>query len=250
MNNDTKKLEDIYESLQLSPLDYYGDLIIENNIKSYDSNCPNRAIISESSLTRLLSFANQKHKTFAIISAYRKVFSKKQNILRNRQLRAIFNNKKMGVYNLVGHWQECQLLDSNGDPVPYKKCPKNQLIDVIERSYFVVKPDDMPQEEFENILKDAMTIDNHTQDGVAMRDVDGIYKIMDKTGERFEIGTNLTVGKIAQAYSQHVKKINTPFVFEGLEIPNGSPMSYQIWNVFKENFHYILPEDLKNSHER
>ena len=79
-----------------------------------------------------------------------------------------------------------------------------------------------------------MTIDGKTQDGVLIRDVDGQYKIMDVKGNRFVIGNNLTLGKIAQGYSQHVQKMNTPFVFEGLEIPNGSIMSFKIWNVLKE----------------
>lgn len=242
MDKDIQNLTNIYESFQLTPLDYYDELIITHNLKTYSPTCPNQAVISEASLSRLLSFVDQKNRTFAIISAFRKEFSKPQNIIRNRKLRAILNNHRLGVHNLVGHWQECQLVDDNGMPVSYKQCPKEKLVDVIERSFFVVKPIEMSQDDFEKILKDAMTIDNRTQDGVVIRDVDGVYKIMDKTGARFEIGKVLVLGKIAQAYSQHVKKINTPFVFEGLEIPNGSPMSYRVWTLFKEQFNYILPE--------
>lgn len=52
-------------------------------------------------------------------------------------------------------------------------------------------------------------------------------------GRKFfkKIGTKLSIGKIGQAYSAHVKKLNVPFKFEGKEIP--SSISGRM--VFKEN---------------
>ncbi len=66
--------------------------------------CSNNNLISEGSFTRMLNVL--KTKSFAILSAHRAYFSKQENIQRNRKLRDIFNKKKMGVYQLVGHWTE------------------------------------------------------------------------------------------------------------------------------------------------
>lgn len=55
---------------------------------------------------------------------------------------------------------------------------------------------------------------------------------MDGGGKFFKkIGTKLSLGKIGQAYSVHVKKLNVLFKFEGKEIP--SSISGRM--VFKEN---------------
>ena len=66
--------------------------------------------VTDSSLGRLMNLLNDK--TYAIITAYRdsdtegNELSKQENLQRNRELRARFNANKMGVYSLVGHWQE------------------------------------------------------------------------------------------------------------------------------------------------
>ena len=207
-----KLLEEAYEDVllekQLTVLDFYGDMEIQNGMKQYANTCPNRAVISEASLSRALSTINNKNLSFAIISAYRKEFSRingvythKLNILRNRKLRSFLNQNRLGVQNLVGHWQECQIV-KDGTPVAYNECPKDQLVDVIERSYFVAKPSLMDQTEFENILVTGMTVDGVTQDGVLIREPNGEYVIMDSQKNKFKIGDKMTLGKIAQAYSQ------------------------------------------------
>lgn len=83
-----------------------------------------------SSINRLWS--NLQDKTFAIITAYRfndeegNRISTKENIQRNRDLRAQLNDAHMGVYQLVGHWQEA----TSG--VSYEEVEKkNKLTDVL-----------------------------------------------------------------------------------------------------------------------
>lgn len=235
-----EKFDNLYNSIideTLHIFDYYGPIVIENNIKTYESSCPNKNIICEASFTRLLSVADDTNRVFVVMSAHRAKFPKRINILRNRKLRGELNKKKLGVHNLVGHWRECQLPN-----VEYKDCPEDQLKDTIERSYFVVKPIDMDTQSFENLIISLMTIDGETQDAVIMRDSDGVYKILSNSGRKDRLGTKLTVNKIAQAYSQHCHKTggrNIPFVFEGVEKPNGSIISYQLWNLFKEEFSYV-----------
>lgn len=222
-------LNKIVVEYPLSHMDDISNKIVDENGKKIFANCSNNNIISESSLNRLLDLS--KNKEWAIITAYRNSFSKEQNIKRNRILRGYLNNKKMGVHQLIGHWRECQLQD-----VPYDKCPEDQLVDSIERSYFVAKPDNMDSNKFKNYMLELMDINGHKQDSIMYSDGDFVY-VLGPNGEIYEKFTDLTLNKIEQAYSQHVKKQNTPFVFEGLEIP-GSNSGKRVMKY--ENIKYII----------
>jgi hypothetical protein len=87
------------------PFEDYSNELEEVNTKAISGkcfkyvNCKNNCIISEDSLSRTLSAI--KDKEFAILTAYRGNFTKKENILRNRILRSELNNRKMGVHQLV-----------------------------------------------------------------------------------------------------------------------------------------------------
>lgn len=179
--------------------------------------CKNNNLISEDSLVRTINFV--KTKTFAIISAYRAHFSKQENIQRNRKLRDIFNKKKMGVHQLVGHWTEAP---QNKDDIAKH---------TIERSYLVVKPENMTNRVFTELIVSCLTINNETQDSALIHYVidetnkenqDDKFYVINDSNELTYIGKELKLNKIAQAYSQHIKKINIPFVFEGLEIPGSN----------------------------
>jgi hypothetical protein len=194
-------------------MDDFGDSILNNKYV----NGENINIISEAGLSRLLSKYDNGQGTFAIITAYRneengKKLTKQDKIKLNRKLRTELNSVKMGVYQLVGHWRECS------DPdIEYKECPKNMLVDVIERSYFVPKNKDITDDEFEQFI--TKLTKKYNQDSSLLY-MDGITYLVYKTGKKEPIGKNISLGKISQAYSQHVKKMNTPFVFEGIEQPD------------------------------
>jgi hypothetical protein len=204
-----------------SHMDDFGDslLPIGDGLYRY-ANGDNVNIISEASLTRLLR--HYEDGSFAIITAYRDEYSKEEKIRKNRELRGILNSMKMGVHQLVGHWQECQLKD-----VDYEDCPKNKLKDVVERSYFVPKRTDMTDKEFEKIIHGI--VKKFEQDAAVLY-VDGTAYILPKSGSKIKIGTKLSLNKIAQGYSQHVKKMNVPFTFEGVEQP-GSNSGKMIMNA-------------------
>jgi len=190
---------------------------------------PNNNLLTESGFSRVLS--KIKNNDFAIITAFRGEFSKKDNIKRNRKLRGDFNSMKMGVYQLIGHWQECP-----DDTIDYDDCPKNQLVDVVERSYLVVRPDDMVQDDFIKFI--AKLTKEYKQDG-AVISLEGKINIINKTGRLDPIGSKVTLNKISQAYSQYVKKQNIPFVFE-CEIP-GSNSGRMVMK--RENIRYPVGED-------
>lgn len=176
----------------------------------YSDDCANTCLISEDSLYRTINI--MKNDEFAILTAYRSNHSKEENIKRNRILRSKLNERKMGVHQLIGHWQEAP------DGYDYMDCPDNLKTDTIERSYLVKKPADMSSEEFKEFILSLLTIDGETQDGAILKTNDGIYFI-DNHGSMFKISDTFELGKVAQAYSQHIKNQNIPFVFEGIEVP-------------------------------
>jgi len=176
-------------------------------------------VISEGSLSRLWQKAQDTD--FCIITAYRrkdrdgKDRTKEDNVLANRELRAALNSKKLGGYPLVGHWQECELPDT-----PYDKCPIDKKKDTIERSYFVPRFKDFDPKLFVDLCFDLAK--KYDQDAIVMKVDDfnlfGVYDSKTKD-ELVKFSKNIQFGKVQQAYSQYVKKMNVNFVFEGMEIP-------------------------------
>lgn len=156
--------------------------------------------VTDSSLGRLMNLLNDK--TYAIITAYRdsdtegNELSKQENLQRNRELRARFNANKMGVYSLVGHWQETH---------------------EVERCYVVPKRSDISDEEFIDFIKDAMTINGLTQDACIFH-TDKFYLLFND-GTIQPIGTKVSLNKLGQAYSKSVLKNEVPFVFDSVERP-------------------------------
>lgn len=168
----------------------------------------NKLLLTEAGLSRIIKKLTNDNNDFAIITAYRYEYSKSENIKRNRDLRYEFNKRKMGVYQLIGHWQECQIQN-----VSYKDCPKEMLIDVIERSYLVIRPNDIKYKDFCDII--LFLINKFDQDaGLICKD--GNIFLIEKNGNLTLKGFGMTLGKISQAYSQYIKKLNVPFVFEAV----------------------------------
>lgn len=219
---DTKKtltVEELFglppkKGFQFSHFEDYGESVEHaehcKKIKAWKwVGSENTVLIQEDSLQRTLKFI--ENSSFVILTAYRKEFTKEENIRRNRKLRAVFNAQKMGVHQLVGHWSEEQ---KDGSFIP-----------AAERSYLVVKPDGMSDKEFGDLVFKRFTIDGETQDGAIAKFAskgDNIY-FLKKTGTLVKIGSKVNFSnaavKLADAYSQHVKKTNVPFVFDGEEVP-------------------------------
>jgi hypothetical protein len=172
---------------------------------------PNYNYISESSLSRIVDKIKLNKNDFAVISAYRKKYTKEENINRNRNLRYEFNKRQMGIYPLVGHWRECQI-----DGIEYKDCPENKLVDVIERSYLVIRPKELSLDDFKSLIQQLV---KQFEQDCAILSVDGNIGTINALGNVDFFGSEVTLNKIAQAYSQYVKKMNVPFVFEGVEVP-------------------------------
>lgn len=194
-------------------------------------------IISEKNLARLWSHTQDRD--FAIVTAYRSnpdndpEEQKRINVSNNAKLRQELNSKELGSYPLIGHWRECPLSD-----IPYDECPPEELVDVVERSYFVVRNPKMPADEFEKIILDFA--EKYKQDGVILKlqskDLFGVYSPKGKELVRFNKG--IALNKVAQAFSQYVKKLDVPFVFEGIETPNGSAFVFSAY--YNEGFRWLV----------
>ena len=214
------------------------------DISPYDDwgvDSENNNAITEAGLAKVIKQVKTDNKDFIIITSYRAEFSKRENIARNRQLRHWFNRQEMGVYQLVGHWRECSI-----ENVPYDQCPADKLVDVVERSYLAVRPDTMSAKEFFGKCK--FLTKKWKQDGSVIR-IQELFgdeiQILENNGDTFGIGSGISLGKISQAYSQHVKKLNTPFVFEGVEVP-ATNMGKQIAEKYNFNYPIGAWNDLKS----
>lgn len=212
-----KNLEEFIIDNTIYPFEDFSnniELIEGINGKYYMyKDCSNSCIINEGSFNRLMD--RLKNSDFIIMSAYRTTFSKKENIIRNRKLRGILNNHKMGVHQLVGHWREAP------EGKEYNQAQQSELTDAIERSYVIARPDNMNIEDFKSfIINKCMEIDNVKQDAVVFHQKNDDYYVLYNNGNTEKIGTKLTLNKIGQAYSQYVKKFDIPFVFEGVECPS------------------------------
>lgn len=158
----------------------------------------NTCLISEDSLTRTLKLMDEK--SFAILTAYWKGFTKKENIGRNRKLRAELDKNKLGVHSLIGHWQEAP------DGKDWQSISKSELVDTVERSYCVIKPDGMADKDFFDIIAPLATIDGKTQDAIVFKlvGVNPDIQLYSPATDSFKklaaggssIGTKAVLGKI------------------------------------------------------
>ena len=176
--------------------------------------------LAEASLSRLLN--RIKGRAFGIITGFKSKFTSKQNRQRNAELRTDLSGEGLrGFYELIGHWQECP------DPdIPYSECPPEEKIDTTELSYMYVKPEGMTDEEFAQKL--AAAGGHFEQDavlvGVPRSDGHDVHLFFND-GSSEKIGSQLSLNKVSQAYSQMRKKPEVPFTFEGHRVPSGSMLS-------------------------
>jgi hypothetical protein len=166
-----------------------------------------------------------QNKDFCIATAFRSNFTKKQNRQRNKELFNMLQGKKMGGYMLVGHWQEAP------DGTDWKDASPEQLQDITEESVLFVRPESTPREEFTKMCVDIAKKFN--QDAVIIGlQGEGVHLYF-KNGDSTKIGTDFSIGKIAQAYSNLRGGNPTPFMFEGSLIPetNFGRMAFSINNI-------------------
>jgi len=163
-------------------------------------------LVLEMSLSRIIRLTKDGY--FAILSASRNIYTSQQNYTRNLKLSQQLNSIGAGPHRLIGHWQECP------EGISYDDCPEDQKKDVVEHSFFVPCPKSMTNTQFQTML--LRLLEEYDQDAMIYGTADQVF-IVQRNGTSTPIG-KLNLG-IGQSYSQYVRKLNTPFVFEGLEWP-------------------------------
>lgn len=171
-------------------------------------NTNNKDDINEASLGRVYQhITKQKSDSFAIITAYRGGFSKKQNDSRNKSLEGDVRSLGLGFFKVKGYWVECS--DSSLD---YESCPADMKVPVVETSLFI--PDIS--------YKDAVRLGKkYDQDAIVFQgsETNDKVEVIDKNGSTLQKLGNFSPNKIKQAYTKVKGK---SFAFEGFEFrPSG-----------------------------
>jgi hypothetical protein len=132
--------------------------------KQYISECIGK--INEAGFTRVLKNM-QDGGDFAIITASRGSNTTKENIKRNNQLIHDLRDElgqKLGAYKIVGHWKECSVPLKDGEKI--KDC-KGSIINALEESWWVPKPEDISSEDFEKAIQNMAK--KYDQDAYVIR---------------------------------------------------------------------------------
>lgn len=186
--------------------------------------------LDEASLARAYQHVVEKKvPSWGMLTAYRYVNTKKQNIESNKKLEADLRGKGYGYFKVEGHWQECQ--DSN---LNYVDCPSDKLQDSIEVSLFVPH---MTKDDAKALCK------KYEQDAVIYggAETKGDAHLIFKNGTEDNIG-KFQPNKVEQAYSKF--KGGKTFVFGKEKKKEAEPMKDLSPNDSKLTSN--LPKDIAN----
>jgi hypothetical protein len=188
-----------------------------------------RATLFESSLGRVWQHVQDApNRSFAIITSWRQENSRKQNKEDLAALKKGIRGLGLGFVSVQGHWQECQ--DPN---VAYQDCPKEELVDAVEPSLFVV-----------GIDKDAAVnlANTYEQDAIVFAgpETKGRVSLLFNNGSTQDIGEfkPQTMGQAFTELRKSKQGSARHFKFEGIEYaPQGyveSLIEEEVRKVFEE----------------
>jgi len=175
------------------------EITLEELVKIIKSGDKTR--INEASLGRVYQHIQRDASgSFAILTAFRGGFTKKQNIQRNKKLQSDVRSMGLGFFKVKGYWVECQ--DSS---LEYSDCPDDMKVPVVEDSLFV------PNITKEQAVKMAKKYD---QDAIIYSgsDTGDKVELVSKSGSTIMNLGKFNPNKIAQAYTKVKGK---SFTFEG-----------------------------------
>jgi len=162
----------------------------------------NKEALNEMSLSRVWQHAKRAgERSWAILTSWRYGKTNRQNMVQFKKLQQDVRSMGLGFFKLKGHWKECRRSD-----IPYKDCPKQDLIDSVELSLWV---NGISKRDAEKLMK------KYNQDGIVYAGPEtkgNVYYVL-RGGADQNIG-KFKPNKIAQGYSELKGR---PFVFEGFE---------------------------------
>jgi len=177
---------------------------------------------------------------FAMISASRGIYSRKENRKRNneliRELRTIFDLPKgFGAYKLVGHWKECRNETDLKEVFSPEDCP-GEVVDEIEDSWLIIKPPQIGIFEFEKVIQ--KTAQKYNQDAYVWGENGKVF-VKSKHGELWE-----SLGKVSDKVL--TKGFESVVNVQGYTQLKKDRAHGRVQNiVFKESFeiHLVVPKD-------
>ena len=191
---------------------------------------------SGAGLSRILKMLEDGN-DFLIITASRANKSKKENLANNNKLIKDIRSKvgkKIGAYKLVGHWKECNKPLKKGETI--KDC-KGSIVNSMEESWLITRPERVSREEFSNIAQDMAK--KYDQDAYIIR-LNGKLTVNDKNGEIWE-----DLGKANK------KSISAGFE-RIIDVQGYSELAKlrkkgRITNIIFEDLYLVVPKDSNSS---
>ena len=206
----------------LKAVDNYSAKIkqLSEGMWEYEKDSSSGCLISEASLKEILFYLSNC--TFGMVSPVLIEEPISHNVERLASFRASIQSAGIPIYHSV--------TKLNGE---------NSGTDIIQKGYILLKPDHMGKERFFQILLEG--IKDCGQDAFVIKSPDEDLLCVDQEGHIIRTyAGDLSIDLLAKASSYRLP-MNSRFSFIGLEIPNGSIMSFQLFKGSKVE--YYLPED-------
>jgi hypothetical protein len=203
-------------------LDFYTEKLrpVSEGMWRYEKGSRNGCYISRGSLQQILFYLSNV--TFIIASPFVPEDSVSNNIERLASFRKSTQSARIPLYQIVGKW--------------HGEGSDNYSID---KGFILIKPKDMTKERFTEFLQQA--VQTHGQNAFAFKSPGEPLSCVDREGSVIKkYAEDISIDQLAQAYSCRLS-MDKKFSFIGLEVPNGSIMSFQLFKG--SGVEYYLPED-------
>lgn len=193
---------------------------VSDGMLEYQKPCDNGCFISTGSLEGILLYLSKV--TFSLFSPIIPEDNVSNNVERLASFRELIQSAEFSLYHIVGQWH---VEDSDSY--------------LIHKGFVLVKPNHMTTEGFSDFIRQALK--NYDQEAFVIKSPDEDLLCVDREGKVMQrYSGNLSLNLLAKAYAYGFS-MEGRFTFAGLEIPNGSISSFQLFKGSKVG--YYLPED-------
>ena len=210
------------KTVLVKAVDGYSEKLkpISDGVWEYQKPSSNGCYISEASLEQILYYLSNE--TFGIVSPVFPEEPTSNNVERLASIRTSVQDLRISLYHVIGQWH-----GNESD---------NYTLD---KGYILIKPQHMPMERFSGFMQQA--IKSYGQDAFVIKSPGEDLSCIDKEGNIIQAYSgDISIDLLAKAYSCRLP-MDRRFSFMGLEISNGSIMSFRLFKGLGVEFY--LPED-------
>ena len=210
------------KTVRAKAVDGYSGKIkqLSEGMWEYEKDSSNGCLISEASLDEMFSYLSNC--TFGMVSPVLPNENISNNVERLASFRVLAQGARIPLYHVVG---KCYGDDADNN--------------MIDKSFILIKPDHMNKEKFSGFMGQA--IQAYSQDSFVIKSPGEDLLCVNREGEVIQrYSGNLNLNLLAKAYAYRLP-IGKRFTFIGLEVPNLSIGSFQLFQGSKVE--YYLPED-------